>query len=99
MYSETVWDQVYKYIKGNPGDIQTLSRGIWFYTYAEGGNVFIESAAAHTVSSRITVRRKLDKENAEIVYALYKSEAKSQTAREITRNYTYWRAIFNKAGM
>ncbi|MBO4500906.1 MAG: hypothetical protein J5760_01590 [Clostridia bacterium] len=93
----TIWDRVYGYIDANPGDIQTVSRKIWFSAYAESGNVYIESATSHAMSSRITTRRKLDKKNAEIVYELYKSGAKSQTAREFTRNYAYWRAIFAKA--
>ena len=92
-----IWDLVYAYISATPGDIQTVSRKIWFNAYAENGNVYIESAASHAPSSRITVRRRLDKENADTVYALYKKGAAWKETAKATRNYTYWQAIFDKS--
>lgn len=92
-----IWDLIYKYISANPGDIQTISRKIWFNAYAENENIYIESASSHAPSSRITVRRRLDKENADTVYALYKKSADWKDVAKATRNYTYWQAIFAKA--
>ena len=94
-----IWDMVYEYVSANPGDIQTLVKRLWFNAYAENGEVFIESASAHAVSSRITVKRKLDKVNAGRVYELYKKGAKAKEFTDTTRNSSYWKAIFAQMGI
>ena len=94
-----IWRKVYAFVAANPGDMATVSRGLWFNVSAANGDVFIEKAKSHAYSSKITVKRKLDKANADTVYEAYCKRANSKDCYTITRNYSYWRALFKAMGI
>lgn len=107
---EIMWSDVVNAYVNNARDVKTdpkppkganyttNPKGIWFYVYAENGNIYIESARNHSNSSRISGRRKLENEKFDAMLSLYKrrkkGEAVSQEATSTTRNQVYWYGIF-----
>ena len=85
---EIMWTDVVNAYVNNARDVKTdpkppkganyttNPKGIWFYVYAENGNIYIESARNHSNSSRISGRRKLENEKFDAMLLLYKRRKK-----------------------
>lgn len=93
---QLTWDEIMKSFTQNPRDVITRENGIWYYVYSEKDNVYIESGKNHTNRSRITVRRRLDKENFEKVLAMYINNEPRIKVRDVTQNASYWFGIFSE---
>lgn len=112
---EIMWSDVVNAYVNNARDVKTdpkphkvpnyttNPKGLWFYVYAEKGNIYIENARNHSNSSRISGRRKLENEKFDAMLSLYerrkKGEAVSQEATDTTRNQVYWYGIFADMGI
>ena len=101
-----VWETMVRSFANNPRDVQTVplsGGGIWFFVYAEYGNIYVESGRNHTNSSIIRNRRRLEKEKTEKMLSIYhrrsRGEAVAQEAKATTQNQVYWYGIFNDLGM
>ncbi len=96
------WQIIYNSFKENPRDVKTNPQRNnaprWFYVYAQGCDIFIDTARAHSNSSKITQRRPLDKCNFEKMLELNDKRNRgfsvSSEATDITRNQSYWYGIF-----
>ena len=96
-----VWETMVRSFANNPRDVQTVplsGGGIWFFVYAEYGNIYVESGRNHTNSSIIRNRRRLEKEKTEKMLSIYhrrsRGEAVAQEAKATTQNQVYWYGIF-----
>lgn len=100
------WDEIVSSYKENPRDVKTAPMrkdGIWFYVYAEASDIYIENAKNHLISSKIKVRRKIEKEKFNLLLLLYyrrkNGESVTKEAIEITYNQVYWYGIFADMGL
>ena len=89
-----IWNKILDSYSKNPRDILTFGKRKYFYVYTEKDDIYIESGREHINSSKITVRRKLDKENLEFIYSKYKAGSKPSEVLDITYNSVYWFGIF-----
>lgn len=97
------WQTVYESFLHNPRDVKTMPKTnrtpLWFFVYAEDGNIYIENAKNHCISSKITQRRKLDKNNFEKMMDLNDRRDRgfsvSEEAQSVTVNQVYWFGIFH----
>ena len=97
-----IWNEIVLSYASNPRDVKTVPmkrEGIWFYVYAENDNIYVENARNHSNSSKIKVRRKIQKEELEDMISLHNKRRKgvsvSKEAIEITYNQVYWFGILN----
>lgn len=89
-----IWNKILDSYSKNPRDILTFGKRKYFYVYTEKDDIYIESGREHINASKITVRRKLDKENLEFIYSKYKAGSKPSEVLDITYNSVYWFGIF-----
>ena len=96
-----VWDKIISEFQKNPHDVRTCptrGTGVWFYIWAEGGNLYVSRSKACTPSSKIKGKRWLNPSECDPVLQLYKrrcrGESVSQEATALTRNQVYWYGIF-----
>lgn len=97
------WQTVYESFQRNPRDVRTTPKTnrtpLWFFVYAENGDLYIENAKNHSNSSKITQKRKLDKNNFEKMMHLSDRRDRgfsvSKEARSVTVNQVYWFGIFH----
>ena len=89
----TVKDIVHSYTS-NPRNVITRKNGVWFYAYGDGENVYIESGRGKVPCSKITVRRRLDLNNFDRVYLMYKQGCPRGEICDATQNSSYWFGIF-----
>ncbi len=89
-----IFERVKESFLRNPRDVLTFGGRKYFYVYVERGELYVEGGREHKNASRIKGRRKLDKANAEAVYAKYKVGAELSKIRELTYNSVYWLGIF-----
>ena len=99
------WEEMTASFAKNPRDVQTVplgGGGIWFFAYAEHGELYVESGRNHANSSVIRNRRRLEKEKLEKMLSLYhrrnRGEAVAQEAKATTQNQVYWYGIFAAMG-
>ena len=78
----------------NPRNVITRKNGVWFYAYGDGENVYIESGRGKARCSKITVRRRLDLNNFDQVYMMYKQGNPRSEICDVTQNSSYWFGIF-----
>ncbi len=100
------WDTIVKEYSKNPRDVKTVplkTDGRWFFVSVQDRDVYITNAKNHSVSSKISQPRKLDKENFNTMLSLYnkrkKGEPVSKTAANTTQNQVYWYGIFADMGI
>ena len=97
------WLTVYESFLNNPRDVKTTPKTsrtpLWFFVYAENGDIYIENAKNHIDSSKITQRRKLDKNNFSKMTDLNDRRDRgfsvSKEAKSVTVNQVYWFGIFH----
>ena len=97
------WQTVYESFLHNPRDVKTTPKTnqtpLWFFVYAEDGNLYIESAKNHSNSSKITQRRRLDKNNFAKMLELNDRRNRGisvyKEALSVTVNQVYWFGIFH----
>ena len=89
------WKEILESFSKNPRDVITQQHGVWFYTYTEEKNIYVETGRNHTKCSKITTRRRLDSKNFETIYDMYLSNAPRSKVCGITRNASYWFGIFS----
>ena len=97
------WQTVYESFLHDPRDVKTTPKTnrtpLWFFVYAENGDLYIENAKNHSNSSKITQRRKLDKNNFAKMLELNDRRARgfsvSKEATSATVNQVYWFGIFH----
>ena len=89
------WEEILESFSKNPRDVITQQQGVWFYTYTEEKNIYVETGRNHTKCSKITTRRRLDSKNFETIYDMYLSNAPRSKVCGITRNASYWFGIFS----
>ena len=97
------WQTVYESFLHDPRDVKTTPKAnrtpLWFFVYAEDGNIYIGNAKNHSISSKITQRRKLDKNNFEKMMDLNDRRDRgfsvSEEAQSVTVNQVYWFGIFH----
>ena len=92
--NQLTWNEILQSYVQNPRDVITRKNGIWFYAYAEENNVYVEAGRNHTHRSKITVRRRLDKENFEKVLEMYINGEPRLEICQVTQNSSYWFGIF-----
>lgn len=95
----SIWIKVLKSYEKAPRDVLTHGGRKYFYVYAEKGDVYVESGRMHKNASKISVRRRLDKENLEEIYENYVEGAKPSEILDITYNSVYWFGIFRDLGL
>ena len=95
------WQIIYNSFKENPRDVKTNPQRNnaprWFYVYAQGGDIFIDVARAHSNSSKINQCRKLDKCNFEKMLELNDKRNRGGSVKyEASKmwNQSYWYGIF-----
>jgi len=88
------WEEILNSYTKKPRDVITLKRGLWFYVYGDGEEVYIEAGKKHCPSSKINSTRKIDKQNFEVVYKTYLSSAPRSEIADVTYNSAYWFGIF-----
>ncbi len=95
-----LWITIKNNLSKNPRDIKTVPKNKrkpkWFYAYTENDDVIITNAQAHIESCSIKGNRKLDKQNASILYDCYLKRKANirENHYDITRNGSYWFGIF-----
>lgn len=89
------WEEIFDSFAKDPRDVITRQNGVWFYTYTEGKNIYVESGKNHTHCSKITTRRRLDSENFEIIYDMYLNNTPRSEVLNVTINSSYWFGIFS----
>lgn len=89
------WEAILKSFTENPRDVITRKNGVWFYTYGDGKNVYVEAGKNHGNCSKITVRRRLDHKNFEEIFDMYENNIPRSEVQEITQNSSYWFGIFS----
>lgn len=97
------WQTVYESFLNNPRDVKTTPKTnrtpLWFFVYAEDDNLYIENAKNHINSSKITQRRKLDKNNflkmTDLNDRRDRGFSVSKEATSVTVNQVYWFGIFH----
>ena len=89
------WGEIFDSFAKNPRDVITQANGVWFYTYTEGKDIYVESGRNHKNRSKITTRRKLDRKNFETIYDMYLNNTPRSKILDITRNSSYWFGIFS----
>lgn len=97
------WQTIYESFLHNSRDVRTTPKTnrtpLWFFVYAEKGDIYIENAKNHSNSSKITQRRKLDKNNFTKMMNLNDQRDRgfsvSEEARSVTVNQVYWFGIFH----
>ena len=94
-----IWNKIVKDYKDDPRDVLTAGGRKYFYVYAEGNEVFIESGRTHSNASKISSRRRLDKESLDVVYNKYKTGARPKNLQDDTFNSVYWLGIFSDLGL
>lgn len=101
MMDRSMWNKIISEFQENPRDVRTCptrGQGVWFFVWVEGKNLYVSRSRAHTPSSSITGRRRLNPDECEPVFCLYKKrclgEAVSREATGLTRNQVYWYGIF-----
>lgn len=77
-----------------PRNVLTRKNGVWFYARGDGENIYIESGRGKAHCSKITVRRRLDLNNFDEVYLMYKQGAPRTEVCNVTQNSSYWFGIF-----
>ena len=92
---DLTWEVILKSFAQNPRDVITRQNGVWFYTYVDGKNIYIETGKDHTNASKLTMRRRLDKENFETIYDMYVNHVPRSKIRAVTLNSSYWFGIFS----
>ena len=100
------WEEIVLSYKDNPRDVKTVPikrKGIWFYVYVENDNIYIENAREHADTSKIKIRRRLEKEKTNamlsLYYRRYNGEAVTVEATKTTVNQVYWYGIFADIGL
>ena len=94
MHNST-WKEIFESFVKKPRDVITRQNGVWFYTYAEGKNIYVEAGRNHTNRSKITTCRRLDNENFERIYDMYLNNTPRSKVQKITMNSSYWFGIFS----
>ncbi|MBQ7376356.1 MAG: hypothetical protein IJW52_05695 [Clostridia bacterium] len=89
------WESILISFTENPRDVLTRKNGVWFYTFGDGKNVYVEAGKNHKNCSKITIRRRLDCENFENIFYMYVNNTPRSDLLEITRNSSYWFGIFS----
>ena len=89
------WEGIFKSFTENPRDVITRKNGVWFYAYGDGENVYVEAGKNHKKCSKITMRRRLDREKFEEIFDMYVNNSPLREVREITQNSSYWFGIFS----
>ncbi|MBE6926919.1 MAG: hypothetical protein E7467_00270 [Ruminococcaceae bacterium] len=104
-----MWEQIVRSFTQNPRDVKTIPlykrEALWFFVYAESGEVYVAPARTHTPSSKITTTRKLavHENECETMLDLYRrrkcGEAVSKEAQAASVNQVYWYGIFADLGI
>ena len=89
------WTTILDSFTKSPRDVVT-KRGLWFYAYGDGKNVYVEKSRDHKISSNISVTRTLDFCNFETIFDMFINKSPSAEIQSITRNASYWFAIFRE---
>ena len=95
MMNNLTWEGIFKSFTDNPRDVITRKNGVWFYAYGDGENVYVEAGKNHKKCSKITMRRRLDREKFEEIFDMYVNNSPLREVREITQNSSYWFGIFS----
>ena len=94
-----VWNLIADSYSKNPRDVLTYGKRKYFFVYVEENDIYIESGRTHKNASDIKTRRKIDKSNAETIYAAYKAGSKPSELLNVTYNSVYWFGIFRDLGL
>ena len=89
------WDTVLQSFTKDPRDVITRKEGVWFYAYGDGKDVYIEPGRNHENCSKITMRRRLDREHFDQIYDMYRNGTPRATVCAFTQNSSYWFGIFS----
>ena len=102
-----MWTDIIEEFSKRPRDIHTipLQKGepVWFYVFSKDGNIYVEGAHEHLPVSKISVMRKLNKDEFEDMLKIFhrrcKGEHISAEATSKTVNQVYWYGIFAELKM
>lgn len=94
--NKLTWNEILQSFTQEPRDVITRKNGVWFYASGDGKNIFIESGKEHENRSKITVCRRLDKDNFDKVFDMYVNNEPRAKICEVTQNSSYWFGIFHE---
>lgn len=95
---EELWQEIAVALMEQPLEIQTLGRGLWFRVSFKEHRLLIEKARSHSPASKLSVTRKISKEEFLLVFSYYEdwSDGLSGIREEVTqksRNTAYLFAL------
>lgn len=98
MNDKEAWNAIIAKLSGDKTELPTVPKTkktpVWFSASTDGNTIFIEMAADHSPSSKLSSQRKLNYKTFQKVYPLYlrreKGESVSKEVTSITVNQVYY---------
>lgn len=71
MNGELLWHRIISELHQTEIELKTLGQGLWFRAYSDNSNIYVDKAAAHLPSSKISMQRPISKNDFLFVFSYY----------------------------
>lgn len=101
MNGELLWNRITSELHQKEVELKTLGQGLWFKAYADNSKIYVDKAAEHVPSSKMSMHRPVSKNDFLLVYSYYdrwlsgEIGARHEVSRK-SRNTAYIFALINK---